>query len=106
MYCPDAVVVALRLDRLPVQVVQTTDTPENKKFVAAYKAKFGEKRVTDDPIEAGYIAVHLWAKAVAKAGTTGTENAKSATIPMARSFLNMDSSVFESTDHGSLHGER
>lgn len=57
---------------------QTTETPENQKFVAAFKAKFGEKRVTDDPIEAGYVAVHLWAKAVAKAGTTDVEAVKEA----------------------------
>ncbi|MDA0733236.1 MAG: urea ABC transporter substrate-binding protein [Chloroflexi bacterium] len=49
---------------------QTTDTPENEKFVAAFKAKYGENRVTDDPIEAGYFGVYLWANAVAKAGTT------------------------------------
>ena len=36
---------------------QTTDTPENTKFVESYKAKYGADRVTADPIEAGYIAV-------------------------------------------------
>jgi len=45
------------------------DTPENKKFVAAYKARYGKDRVTDDPIEANYFGVYLWAKAVQKAGT-------------------------------------
>jgi urea transport system substrate-binding protein len=49
---------------------QTTDTPENAKFVQDYKAKYGENRVTDDPIEAGYFGVYLWAKAVEKAGST------------------------------------
>ena len=48
---------------------QTTKTPENEKFVAAYKAKFGDNRVTADPIEAGYIGVKLWALAVEKAGS-------------------------------------
>jgi urea transport system substrate-binding protein len=43
---------------------QTTKTPANDKFVAAYKGKFGENRVTDDPIEAGYFGVYLWKKAV------------------------------------------
>ncbi|MCX6023730.1 MAG: transporter substrate-binding protein, partial [Chloroflexi bacterium] len=56
----------------------TTDTPENKKFVAAYKAKYGEKRVTDDPIEAGYFGVYLWAKAVEKAGSTDVDKVKAA----------------------------
>jgi urea transport system substrate-binding protein len=57
---------------------QTTDTPANKTFVAAYKAKFGQNRVTDDPIEAGYVQVYLWAAAVEKAGTTEVEAVKKA----------------------------
>jgi len=48
---------------------ETTATPENKKFVASFKKRYGAARVTDDPIEAAYDAVHLWAKAVTKAGT-------------------------------------
>ncbi|GAB2022231.1 urea ABC transporter substrate-binding protein [Pseudolactococcus yaeyamensis] len=55
---------------------QTTDTPENTEFVKNYKAKYGEKRVTDDPIEAGYDAVYLWAAAVEKAGTTDVDAVK------------------------------
>ncbi len=55
---------------------QTTDTPENKKFVAAYKAKYGEKRVTDDPIEAAYDGVYIWAKAVEKAGSTDVDKVR------------------------------
>ncbi|MBD0383469.1 urea ABC transporter substrate-binding protein [Paenibacillus sedimenti] len=57
---------------------QTTDTPENKKFVEAYKAKYGKDRVTDDPIEAGYTAVYLWAEAVKKAGSFDVEKVKTA----------------------------
>jgi len=57
---------------------QTTDIPENKTFVAAYKAKYGPNRVTADPIEAGYIGVYLWAAAVEKAGTTEIEAVKKA----------------------------
>jgi urea transport system substrate-binding protein len=48
---------------------QTTDTPENAKFVAAYKARFGQNRVTSDPAEAAYIGVYLWKAAVEKAGS-------------------------------------
>lgn len=57
---------------------QTTDTPENEAFVANYKAAYGEDRVTADPIEAGYISVYLWAKAVEKAGTTDVDAVKEA----------------------------
>src|SRR5687768_2019266 len=57
---------------------QTTDTPANKKFVDAFKAKYGPKRVTADPIEAGYNAVYLWAAAVEKAGSFDVEKVKEA----------------------------
>jgi len=57
---------------------QTTDTPENKEFVSKYKAKYGNDRVTDDPIEAAYIAVYLWAAAVEKAGSIEVEKVKEA----------------------------
>ncbi|WP_341526785.1 urea ABC transporter substrate-binding protein [Nostoc sp. UHCC 0302] len=49
---------------------QTVDTPANKKFVADFKKEYGENRVTNDPMEAAYIAVYLWKQAVEKAGTT------------------------------------
>jgi urea transport system substrate-binding protein len=57
---------------------QTTPGAKNAAFVKAYKAKYGKDRVTDDPIEAGYVGVHLWAKAVEKAGSTNPEKVKAA----------------------------
>ena len=48
---------------------QTVDTPENTKFVEAFKKKYGDDRVTNDPMEAGYIGVYLWKQAVEKAKT-------------------------------------
>ena len=57
---------------------QTTKTSENDAFVAAYKKAYGEKRVTDDPIEAGYIGVHLWAMATEKAGSFDVEKIRAA----------------------------
>ena len=49
---------------------QTVDSPANTKWVEDFKAKYGEDRVTNDPMEAAYIMVYLWAQAVEKAGTT------------------------------------
>lgn len=53
------------------------DTPENKAFIAKWKAYVkkhnlpgGDKRVTNDPMEATYIGIKMWAQAVAQAGTT------------------------------------
>jgi len=57
---------------------QTTDTPENKTFVEKYKAKYGKDRVTDDPIEAAYFQVYLWAEAVKKANSTDVDKVKEA----------------------------
>ncbi len=57
---------------------ETTKTPENAKFVAAYKAKYGADRVTDDPIEAGYFGVYLWKLAVEKAKSTDVAAVKAA----------------------------
>jgi len=47
----------------------SVDSPSNKKFVDAFKAKYGPDRVTNDPMEAAYIAVYLWKQAVEKAKT-------------------------------------
>jgi len=57
---------------------QTCDVPENKDFVRKYKAKYGQGRVTDDPIEAAYFQVYLWAKAVEKAGSTEVDKVREA----------------------------
>lgn len=70
-------------DKVKGQIVawnyyQTTPGAENEKFVKAYKAKYGKNRVTDDPIEAGYVGVKLWAAAVEKAGSTDPEKVKAA----------------------------
>jgi urea transport system substrate-binding protein len=55
---------------------QSVDTPANKEFVKRFKAKYGKDRVTDDPMEAAYIAVYLWKKAVEKAKTVDTNKVR------------------------------
>jgi urea transport system substrate-binding protein len=57
---------------------QTTDTPENRRFVEAFRARYGADRVTSDPMEAGYVQVHIWALAAEKAGSTDPEKVKEA----------------------------
>jgi urea transport system substrate-binding protein len=47
----------------------TVDSPANRKFVEAFQKKYGPDRVTNDPMEAAYIAVYLWKQAVEKAKT-------------------------------------
>jgi urea transport system substrate-binding protein len=53
---------------------QSVKTPQNATFVKNFKAfckknnlPGGDKRVTDDPMEAAYISVNVWAKAAEKA---------------------------------------
>jgi urea transport system substrate-binding protein len=48
---------------------QSLKNPVNEKFVAAFKTRYGEKRVVGDPMAAAYTAVYLWKEAVEKAGS-------------------------------------
>ncbi|MGF0225023.1 urea ABC transporter substrate-binding protein [Dietzia natronolimnaea] len=48
---------------------QTIESPENTSFVEAFKAKFGEDRVTSDPMEAAYTSLFLWKNTVEAAGS-------------------------------------
>ena len=49
---------------------QTVETQSNQKWIAAFKAKYGEERVLSAPMASAYTMVHLWAQAVEKADTT------------------------------------
>ncbi|MDA1190254.1 MAG: urea ABC transporter substrate-binding protein [Candidatus Poribacteria bacterium] len=64
---------------------QSQNTPGNKKFVDAFKAYCaknnlpgGNKRVTDDPIEAAYFGVYVWKAAVEKAGSFDVDKVRKA----------------------------
>ncbi len=48
---------------------QGIQSEENSQFVQSFRKKFGPDRVTDDPMEAAYFGVYLWAQAVEDAGT-------------------------------------
>lgn len=48
---------------------QTIDSPENTEFVEQFKDRFGETRVTSDPMESAYTGVYLWKAMVEKAGS-------------------------------------
>jgi urea transport system substrate-binding protein len=48
---------------------QTLDNDNNKKFVAAFKAKYGKDAVIGDVTQAGYLGPWLWKAAVEKAGS-------------------------------------
>lgn len=48
---------------------QSLDSPANVRFAKAFAARYGAGRPITDPMEAAYVGVHLWAQAVAEAGT-------------------------------------
>src|SRR5688500_8071372 len=64
---------------------QSVESPQNAKFVNAFKAYAkknnlpgGDRRVTDDPMEAAYFGVHVWKQAVEKAKTTDVDAVRKA----------------------------
>ena len=57
---------------------QSADTDVNAEFVAAWKERMGEDRVTNDPMEAHYIGFNMWANAVAAAGTADVDAVREA----------------------------
>lgn len=57
---------------------QTADTPANEEWVAAWKARMGEERVTNDPMEAHYIGFNMWVNAATAAGTTDVDAVRTA----------------------------
>jgi urea transport system substrate-binding protein len=61
------------------------ETPENKSFIEQWKAYVkaknlpdADKRVTNDPMEATYIGIQMWAHAVEQAGTTDVDAVRQA----------------------------
>ena len=52
---------------------QSLDTPANRIWVDGFRREFGYDRVTDDPMEPAWCLVHLWKKAVEKAGSFDTQ---------------------------------
>ena len=58
--------------------LQTISSFHNHLFVSRFKKRFGEDTAIGDPMEAGYIAVYLWAAACEKAGTFNVEDVRMA----------------------------
>jgi urea transport system substrate-binding protein len=63
----------------------SVDNPVNKEFIAKWQAYVkkknlpdGAKRVTNDPMEATYIGIQMWAQTVRQAGTTDVDAVRQA----------------------------
>jgi len=61
---------------------ETLPDPMNKKFVAAYHAKYPGQPV-DDPMAHGYLDVYVWAAAVKKAGTFNIDKVRKAAATLS-----------------------
>lgn len=48
---------------------QSLPNEENRRFVSAFKARYGQEAVLGDPVEATYSGLQLWAQAVLEAGS-------------------------------------
>jgi urea transport system substrate-binding protein len=48
---------------------QSVQSAENATFIETFRQRYGADRVTSDVIETSYFSVHLWATAVAEAGS-------------------------------------
>jgi urea transport system substrate-binding protein len=64
---------------------ESIDNPTNKAFIDEWMAYVkknnlpgGDKRVTNDPMEATYIGIHMWAQAVEQAHTTNVDAVRQA----------------------------
>ncbi|PRY25444.1 amino acid/amide ABC transporter substrate-binding protein (HAAT family) [Aliiruegeria haliotis] len=57
---------------------QSAESDANDAFIAAWKAKMGEERVTNDPMEAHFIGFNMWVNAVEEAGTTEVDSVREA----------------------------
>lgn len=55
---------------------QTIDSPKNTAFVQEFKAKYGQSRVTSDPMEAAYTSLFLWKAIVEKAKSFKTDDVR------------------------------
>lgn len=53
---------------------ESIDSQENRDFIAKFKQKYGNTRVTSDPIETGYNSIFIWAKAVEEANSDDVNN--------------------------------
>ncbi|MBS0849393.1 urea ABC transporter substrate-binding protein [Citrobacter sp. JGM124] len=85
---------------------ESLDNPVNAKFVADYKAYAKKKNlpnadtvVTNDPMEATYVGLNMWAQAVEKAGTTDPDKVRAAMAGQTFSAPDGYTLTMDATNH-------
>ncbi len=75
---------------------QSLDDPASKKFVAAYKSRFGQDSVVDDPMAHGYLDVYVWAAAAEKARSFDIDKVRKAAVTLGWKDVVMGKTKFAS----------
>jgi len=72
---------------------QSAESEPNATFIETWKARMGDERVTNDPMEAHYIGFNMWVNAVKAAGTTDVDAVRTAMY--GQKFPNLTGGVAE-----------
>jgi len=64
---------------------QGVDSPANRRFLGAYRRRFGGDRMASDPIVTAYSLVHLWRRAAERAGSLDPVRVRAAAIGLSLS---------------------
>ncbi len=80
---------------------ESLDSAANKKFVAAYQAKFGAGAAVTDPMVHGYVDVYIWKAAVEKAKSFDIDKVRKAAVELVLANSPMGSIKF--ADNQSLY---
>jgi len=80
---------------------ESLDSAANKKFVAAYQAKFGAGAAVTDPMVHGYVDVYIWKAAVEKAKSFDIDKVRKAAVGLVLADSPMGSIKF--ADNQSLY---
>lgn len=78
---------------------QSVDSAANRAFVEAFHARFGPDRVINDPMEAAFIGVHLWAAAAELARSSAPEAVRRSLGSLSLDAPHGPVSVDPSTQH-------
>ena len=61
---------------------ESLSNPMNKQFIDAYRKKYGQDSVIDDPMVHGYVDVYIWAAAAKKAGSFDPDAVRKAAVTL------------------------
>ena len=72
---------------------QSAESDDNAEFISAWKTTMGDKRVTNDPMEAHYIGFNMWVQAATSAGSTDVDKVRDAMY--GQTFPNLTGGIAE-----------